>query len=83
MQTSKPMDNLIANLRSDDPAVRQQAAFDLGETENLAATPHLVEALNDDDRYVQVHAIQALRNLRDSAATESLCQPKTTPHQHH
>ena len=66
------MDELLAQLSDTNPDVRRDAAYELGETHDIAAVPHLL-ALLTDDLYVRVHAIQALRELGDRSATAPLC----------
>lgn len=67
------MDELIEQLRAGDPEVRQMAAFNLGQTRDKKAIPHLVSVLDDSDLYARVYAIQALRDIPDKSSTLPLC----------
>ena len=67
------MNELIEQLDSEEPEERQLAAFELGQTENRNAVPHLISALNDPDLYVRIYAIQGLRDIPDQSAVEPLC----------
>lgn len=53
---------------SDTPAERISAARALGLTQDRAATPHLVTALEDDDAEVRRAAVNALAELRDPSS---------------
>lgn len=67
------MDEFIANLGSQDPEERQLAAFELGQTENPDAVPHLIAALDDPDLQVRIYAIQGLRDIPASSSIQPLC----------
>ena len=68
------MEELISGLSSDDADTRLEAVFELGETEDPKAVPYLIGALDDSDFYVQVQAIQGLRDIPDSASVGPLCK---------
>lgn len=61
----KLADRLIADLASDNAALRAYAAFALGWEGNQAAVAPLVEALGDEDSEVQQAAVSALTNIND------------------
>lgn len=58
-------ERLIADLTSDNAALRGYAAFALGWEGNQAAVTPLVAALGDDDLDVQQAAVSALTNIND------------------
>ncbi len=61
----KLAERLIADLASDNAALRAYAAFALGWEGNQAAVTPLVEALGDEDVDVQQAAVSALTNIND------------------
>ena len=63
---------LVAQLASEDAAVRLQAAYDLGETGDLAVVPHLLPMLSDADVFVRMVTAQALDTLQARLAVPSL-----------
>ena len=63
---------LVAELASEDAAVRLQAAYDLGETGDLAVVPHLLPMLSDADVFVRMVTAQALDTLQAKLAVPSL-----------
>ena len=63
---------LVAQLASEDAAVRLQAAYDLGETGDLAVVPHLQALLADADVFVRMVTAQALDTLQARLAVPSL-----------
>ena len=63
---------LVAQLASEDAAVRLQAAYDLGETGDLAVVPHLLPMLADADVFVRMVTAQALDTLQARLAVPSL-----------
>lgn len=63
---------LVAELASEDAAVRLQAAYDLGETGDLAVVPHLLPMLTDPDVFVRMVTAQALDSLQARLAVPAL-----------
>ncbi len=71
-----PVDSLIYDLKSPDPARRAGAARNLGSSKVRAAVPALVAAANDKDTAVRREIITALEKLSDIRALpafEQLC----------
>ncbi len=68
------VEGLIACLKDEDAQVRFTAGLSLIKLGSAAeaAVPHLAEALEDDNRYVQGHAIEALRYINTEQAREVL-----------
>jgi len=62
----------VVALKSRNPLVRQTAAQVLGEQEDKAVVPNLLDCLNDDNYIVQMWAVESLGNLGDKRAVESL-----------
>lgn len=67
-------DYLIENLSSDDPLIRKDAAFSLGDIGDPKAVDPLIGALKDDDADVRSEAANALRKIKDPKAVEPLIQ---------
>ncbi|MEE2941565.1 MAG: HEAT repeat domain-containing protein [Planctomycetota bacterium] len=63
---------LVAELASEDAAVRLQAAYDLGETGDTAVVPHLLPMLSDADVFVRMVTAQALDTLQARLAVPAL-----------
>lgn len=63
---------LVAELTSEDAAVRLQAAYDLGETGDQAVVPHLIPMLSDADVFVRMVTAQALDTLKARLAVPAL-----------
>jgi len=59
------VDHLLADLKSEDPELRANAAFALGWKGNDRAVTALIELLYDPDVQVQQSVVNALSNLRD------------------
>jgi HEAT repeat protein len=67
-------EGLIKKLSDNDPAIREQAAMDLGETGNHHAVEPLVKALEDNFIDVRIKAAEALGKLGDSRAVLPLAR---------
>ncbi|QJD82081.1 HEAT repeat domain-containing protein [Cohnella herbarum] len=67
---------LIDALKDEDAAVRFTAGLSLVKLGSAAeeAIPHLAEALEDNNRYVQGHAVEALRYIDTEQSREVLLQ---------
>jgi HEAT repeat protein len=63
---------VAALLQHRDTDLRIQAALALGDQQDTAAVPALLEALSDPDANVRFHAIESLGRLRASAAVQPL-----------
>ena len=63
---------LAALLQHRDTDLRIQAALALGDQQDSAAVPALLEALADSDLNVRFHAIESLGRLRSGAAVQPL-----------
>jgi HEAT repeat protein len=66
--------SLVADLGSDNPMVRANAAFALGWDGNLKAVAPLVYALCDEDLEVQQAAVSALSNINDDRLFVALAE---------
>jgi HEAT repeat protein len=62
----------LGDLDAKVPAVRARAATLLGEMGNRAASPELIEALEDPEKAVRREAARALGRLRESRAVDAL-----------
>jgi len=67
-----PTQEYVRDLQSSVPAVRQQAAVSLGQTEDATAVPALIAALEDSENGVRREAAKALGFLKDARAVPSL-----------
>jgi hypothetical protein len=65
---------LVADLSSTDPRVRDFAVLALSERKNSAAVPALVERLKDPDREVAMRAVGALGAIGDPKAVPALIE---------
>ena len=63
---------VAALLKHHDTDLRIQAALALGDQQDTAAMPALLEALGDTDANVRFHAIESLGRLRSAAAVQPL-----------
>ena len=63
---------VAALLQHRDTDLRIQAALALGDQQDTAAVPALLEALGDPDANVRFHAIESLGRLRSAAAVQPL-----------
>ncbi len=63
---------ILANLRSDQPDIQKQAAWQLGTKEDLQAVPVLIAALSDKDAGVRAMAAWALGEIKSPAAITPL-----------
>lgn len=63
---------ILANLRSDQPNVQKQAAWQLGTKEDAQAVPMLIDALSDKDAGVRAMAAWALGEVKSPAAIAPL-----------
>lgn len=64
--------NALADLKSEDSELRQDAARRLGKLGNNEAMEALLDALGDEDRGTQACAAQALGNIGGERALEAL-----------
>lgn len=69
---AKSEEELIADLSSDSPDVRDLAIRVLTERKSSAAVEHLVERLADPDRNIQLRTVGALVEIGDPAAVPAL-----------
>jgi HEAT repeat protein len=67
-----PHAEVIAALSDPDPAVRQKAAWSLGEREAREGVPALIAALRDDDPSVRGLVAWALGEIKDDRAVRPL-----------
>ncbi len=65
---------LIADLSSTDPRVRDFAVRALADRRNAAAVPALIERLRDPDREVALRSVGALRTIGDPRAVPALIE---------
>ncbi|MEW6381536.1 MAG: HEAT repeat domain-containing protein [bacterium] len=63
---------LIADLKDQDPQVREDAAEALGKIKNVRAVEPLIAALKDESPKVRENAAEALGRIRDAGAVNSL-----------
>jgi HEAT repeat protein len=68
------IDALLADLKSEDPELRANAAFALGWEGNVQAGIPLIELLYDPEVPVQQSAVNALANLRDDRILKLLLE---------
>lgn len=68
----KTEEELIADLSSENPEVRDLAIRLLTERKSAAAVEHLIPRLEDEDRNVQLRTIGALAEIGDPAAVTAL-----------
>lgn len=68
---------IIANLRSDQPDIQKQAAWQLGTKEDADALPMLIEALSDKDAGVRAMAAWALGEIKSPEAITPLMNALT------
>ena len=68
-RTQRPLENAIANLKDSNPAVREQAAEELGKARQAGAVDALISVLQYDDVWsVRKSAAWALGEIRDDRA---------------
>jgi len=70
--TKRIVDTLLEALRDDDPVVRTEAAYCLGDAKAREALPALLVAVDDRHSLVRQAAIDALGTIGDSRATGRL-----------
>ncbi|NIR48608.1 hypothetical protein GWO43_17215, partial [candidate division KSB1 bacterium] len=70
--TDISLQELIADLKSDEVAVQKWAAWALGEREEIRAVPVLIKALKDEDTEVRTMAAWALGEIKDRKAVKPL-----------
>lgn len=70
--TNNSLQELIADLKSDETAIQKQAAWALGEREETRAVPWLIDALRDKDTEVRAMAAWALGEIKDPQALNPL-----------
>ena len=63
---------LVVDLEDDNASTRWLAVTSLGDTGDVAVTPHLVPRLADDDLFVRMAAARILGDLRSRAAVPAL-----------
>jgi len=73
-QGSQKIDELVRNLKSDDPAKRVEAVRGLAEVNDPQAIEQLVGAVSDPDKRVSIKAIDMLGVARAKDATPFLTQ---------
>ncbi|NVM21381.1 MAG: HEAT repeat domain-containing protein [Desulfobacterales bacterium] len=66
------VENLIAELKGEDPIARRHAVRSLGEIRDPRSVGPLIVALNDADLLIQRHAVEALGKIKDPRAVEPL-----------
>lgn len=69
-----PIDDLVKQLSSPDPAKRLQAVKALGGSKDTKAVEYLIKALGDSDVRVQAKSVQMLGDMRAIEATPVLLQ---------
>ncbi len=60
----KSFDEIIEDLKHDDPRIRQEAVYLLGKEETQEAADLLADALSDSDKQVQFLAMKSLSRLK-------------------
>jgi HEAT repeat protein len=68
----KALGAVVAQLKSEDPELRAQAAAILGEAGNKAAVGTLAKMLADKDKYVRIAAARALWELGSTAGVKTI-----------
>lgn len=63
---------LIITLKDENPFVRRNAVYALGEIKDVRAVNPLIDALKDNDLIVRRNAAKALGKIRDTSAVEPL-----------
>jgi HEAT repeat protein len=72
LQDEKGVEELIKNLKNENPLVRWQAAEQLGRAKDVRAVEPLIEALRDRDEGVRREATKSLGEIGSSRAVEPL-----------
>ena len=68
-----------AELASPEPAVRREAAKDLGAVREHRYVPALIQRLRDPDKNVRMYAAYALAEIKDVRAADALLQALHDP----
>jgi HEAT repeat protein len=68
----KTAEELLAELQSDDWAVRRDAVSKLGNLSDESLLPHLIQALNDEDSQVRWTAVKALDGFEGDEVINAL-----------
>lgn len=72
--SAKSLEDLLNDLKSNDAAIRYQAALELGKLGDRNAIPPLMEAMGDKDKYVRYWAISSLGDLKAQEAVPVLIE---------
>jgi len=78
-QDKKGIEELIGDLRADEPVVRRDAAEQLGKAKDTKGVEPLVKALRDDDEGVRREVTRALGEIGDARAVKPLGQMLEDP----
>jgi hypothetical protein len=73
-EEAKPLEQVIADLSSGDPRVRDHAVRVLADRRSPSAVPSLIERLTDEDRRVAHRAVGALAQIGDERAVGPLIE---------
>jgi HEAT repeat protein len=73
-EDAKPLEEVIADLSSEDVRLRDHAVRVLAERRSPAAVPALLERLKDEDRRVVHRAVGALAQIGDERAVSPLIE---------
>jgi hypothetical protein len=73
-EEAKPLEQVIADLSSKDPRVRDHAVRVLADRRSASAVPALIERLGDDDRKVAHRTVGALAQIGDERAVGPLIE---------
>ena len=71
---TRPFNELIKDLRSEDKLLRSRAAEELGDRKNKEAVPYLIEGLKDAELTVKDTSCAALGKIKDERALPALIQ---------
>jgi len=67
-----PFQENLNKLQSNDPAVRRQAAENLGRARRVEAIPYLIKLLKDPDQFVRSTTVDSLGLLRAKEAADEI-----------
>jgi hypothetical protein len=73
-EDGKPLEQVIADLSSKDPRVRDHAVRVLADRRSASAVPALIERLGDEDRRVAHRTVGALAQIGDERAVGPLIE---------
>jgi len=67
----KSFEKCLADLNDPSPEVRRKAAYELSKLEDVKAIPHLIKALNDEDKRVRWRVAYSLEDFGEMGTDEA------------